>query len=94
MLTTDAEAQRYLELFIPDLPENYPNPEAYRVTYAKLMLTTAQVALRTQPPNIKLVISKTSEIINGKELYFNILEPKYQGSLSSCVFIFCLVTPP
>lgn len=85
-----AEAQRYLELFVPDLPEDYPNPEAYRATYAKMMLTTAQIALRTQSPNAQLVIGNTNKIIEGKQIYFDVLEPKYQGSLSYVSYVFLL----
>ncbi|KAL4071718.1 peptidyl-prolyl cis-trans isomerase [Scleroderma citrinum] len=73
------KAQRYLELFIPDLPEGYPDPEGYHATYAKMLLSTAQLALRTQPPDTRIVISNTNVIIEEKETYFNILEPKYQA---------------
>lgn len=71
------KAQKYLELFIhADLPDDYPDSNGYRVTYAKMKLTTAQAALRVQPPNPKVVLDNTNEVI---EEYLDLLEPKFKA---------------
>ncbi|KAI6165289.1 peptidyl-prolyl cis-trans isomerase [Pisolithus thermaeus] len=71
------KAQKYLELFIhADLPNDYPDPDGYRVTYAKMKLTTAQAALRVQPPDAKLALDNADDVIEG---YFDLLEPKFQA---------------
>ncbi|KAI6002139.1 peptidyl-prolyl cis-trans isomerase [Pisolithus albus] len=78
-----SEAQKYLELFIhADLPDDYPDSNGYRVTYAKMKLTTAQAALRVQPPNPKVVLDNTNDVI---EEYLDLLEPKFKG-LSYCLW--------
>lgn len=71
------KAQKYLELFIhADLPDDYPDSNGYRVTYAKMKLTTAQAALRVQPPNPKVVLDNTNDVI---EEYLDLLEPKFKA---------------
>ncbi|KAI6041459.1 peptidyl-prolyl cis-trans isomerase [Pisolithus marmoratus] len=71
------KAQKYLELFIhAELPNDYPDPDGYRLAYAKVMLTTAQAALRVQPPDSKTVLDNTNQVI---EEYFDLLEPKFQA---------------
>lgn len=71
------KAQKYLQLFThADLPEDYPDSNGYRVAYAKMMLTTAQAALRVQPPDAAIVLDNTNQVI---EEYLDFLEPKFQA---------------